>query len=518
VFFSPRALGSLPGDFVLLARHDDGLLVASGLGGGYRPIFVSSPSADDVVACSHLAPLLSLSRKSSRLDVDHLATSLLPHQTAAANSTPYQNIACVPPGEAWILRPGRLPVRWSLLRGVEEELLPDDAALASRLRQEIELATIRCLMGNAGTGVLTSGGLDSSFLLSILALRSDEGRGPKPCALALEFPAPRWHDDRPFVQSLEEHLKVRAHKVTPRNAAPFVGKGLVVDAMPAPSPFLIAVPELAARAQLNKVDTVLTGEGGDWLDGDPRFFGELARRGKLLTAVHGSLWTRGVFYDGPIGRLYSFLLRPLIPTTIVSYARRLRYRRPAWAGPTLERHARHLGPAAIDQPSLHDPPQRRYRRLLDTIAESSWPLMRHHHEIVAGYNLRAPFLDSEFLRFVATIPPMALLRNGFLRGLMREAMHGLVPECLRLRESKGSWYWFIRQAVEMAGGLLALEHLADVRMLADLGLVEPRRFRPFFDSFALPPRGDTNYLYLWKILSIEAFLRQWDSGLGEPPS
>ena len=126
---------------------------------------------------------------------------------------------------------------------------------------------------------------------------------------------------------------------------------------------------------------------------------------------------------------------------------------------------------------------------------------------MGGYTLRSPFLDDDFLRFVATLPPLSLMQGGFLRGLMRDAMRGLVPESLRLRETKGTFYWFVEQTLEKAGSLDVLKALADTRMLADLGLVEPKSFREFFDALRSAPNDSVNYSDAWRVLAAEAFLR-----------
>jgi asparagine synthetase B (glutamine-hydrolysing) len=127
--------------------------------------------------------------------------------------------------------------------------------------------------------------------------------------------------------------------------------------------------------------------------------------------------------------------------------------------------------------------------------------------VVGGYELRAPFFDDEFLRFVATIPPLSLMQGGYLRGLMRAAMRDLVPEELRMRETKGTWFWFVQQAIMTAGGMDVLRDLADTRVLAELGLVRPREFLAFFDDFASRSRDHADFNDLWRVVSVEAFLR-----------
>jgi hypothetical protein len=125
--------------------------------------------------------------------------------------------------------------------------------------------------------------------------------------------------------------------------------------------------------------------------------------------------------------------------------------------------------------------------------------------------MRAPLFDDDLLRFAATLPPFSLLRGGYLRGLMRESMRSFVPEDVRLRETKGAWYWFIQQTIDLAGGLGAFAELVDVRMLAELGLVEPAPFRALFEDSARFPMG-ADYKVIWGVLSAEAFVRHHAGG------
>jgi hypothetical protein len=131
--------------------------------------------------------------------------------------------------------------------------------------------------------------------------------------------------------------------------------------------------------------------------------------------------------------------------------------------------------------------------------------------VLNGYAVRAPLLDDDFLRFAAALSPLSLLQGGYLRGLMREAMRGLVPEDLRLRETKGAWCWFVEQTLEKAGGLKLFASLADVHRLADLGLVEPRAFKKVFDEGCRRP-AEADYDELWRVLSLEAFVRECGGG------
>lgn len=514
---SPDSLQQARGDFALFGMHAGGLVLASGRAGGYRPIFVAWPSPELVVACTRLAPILALQAVRPPLDLDYLAASLLSHGPRPPESTAYLGIRCVPAGEAWVVRPGMQRQRWPTVAPLMERELPDNGDLAIQLRRAITDATRRSARNATRLAVLASGGLDSSMLLSLLVSLARNGEiSAAPEAITYESVVPPWHDDRPHLLSLEGRIAVRAHRVLPVDAAPSVDGLMVVDAMPAQHPTLSAARPIGTFARAHGVDVVLTGDGGDQvLDGNPRLFGELARKGQPFRALKGALRTRGVFYEGNLGRFARFIARPLLEPFLPRFGlralRRLRLRIPPWAGPALVSRM-NAYPAPVEAPaSMEELPGERYARLLRWPTVSSWSLMRLQEEVVGGYTLRSPLLDDDFLRFAATLPPLSLMQGGFLRGLMREAMRDLVPEDLRLRKTKGTFHWFVEQTLEKAGGIDVLAGLADVRMLAHAGLVAPKPFRAFFDDFA-GTSGDhakyANYADLWCVLSTEAFLRE----------
>ena len=512
---SPSSLNDARGDFALLALKDEGaVLLASGRAGGYRPIFVAQPSREVVIACTRLSVLLLLLREKPALDLEYLAGAALNDRPRRDDSTPYSSIKRMPIGEGWLVRPGAEPIRWSTFRPLVEPELRDDADLPHRLREAVTDATRAAMRGVARAGVEVSGGLDSSFLLSLLVSLFHAGDlSNSPEAIVYECAAPAWHDDRPHLRSLESHLGLRARRVQPGDAAPFVHGPLVVDGMPAPSPTLSAASVVGSVARDQGVQVVLTGVGGDnVLDGSPRLFADLARQGRICAALDGALRTRGVFHHGSVGRFDRFLVRPLLAPILPGFARRavqrIRRRPPRWAGPGVASYVDFYPQRAEAPASLNDSPGARYSSLLGISLFRLLALIHLQEEVVGGYALRAPLLDDDFLRFVATLPPLSLMRGGYLRGLMREAMRGLVPEDLRLRVTKGHPYWFVEQTLDQGGGLRVFADLADVSMLADLRLIEPKHFRKVFDQ-CVERSIDADFTALWQVLSVEAFLRQY---------
>ncbi|HEY8088319.1 MAG TPA: asparagine synthase-related protein, partial [Polyangiaceae bacterium] len=185
----------------------------------------------------------------------------------------------------------------------------------------------------------------------------------------------------------------------------------------------------------------------------------------------------------------------------------LRTRYP-WAGPRLRRYLDDVGSSLPEpRPGLASTPAERFEAMARSPYLFQSCLGRAQEEALSGCTRRDPFFDEEFLRAVARLPPLALMHRDFRRGLLREAMRDLVPDEVRWRETKSVMEPVLGQMIEGAGGFRVLEPLADARMLADLGIAEPRAFRRAFEALARDPDHGP-WVTMWPALATEAFLRR----------
>jgi len=53
-----------------------------------------------------------------------------------------------------------------------------------------------------------------------------------------------------------------------------------------------------------------------------------------------------------------------------------------------------------------------------------------------GVEIRAPFLDWRLVTYIFSLPSKVKLSDGFNKHILRESMHGILPESIRLRKSK----------------------------------------------------------------------------------
>ncbi|WP_341226979.1 asparagine synthase-related protein [uncultured Arcticibacterium sp.] len=72
---------------------------------------------------------------------------------------------------------------------------------------------------------------------------------------------------------------------------------------------------------------------------------------------------------------------------------------------------------------------------LGTQAMETLDALGRQYNLVSTY----PFLDRELLSLAANVPPEINFQNGYLRGTLRDAMKGILPESVRLRTRKAAF-------------------------------------------------------------------------------
>jgi len=366
--------------------------------------------------------------------------------------------------------------------------------------------------------LLASGGLDSSAVCAA-ACRSARNTsnvfGPR--LFSYDFETADAGDDRPYRNSLLRHHALTTELVTPADAAPLARKCMVLDSMPLYAVQGAFTVEAGRRARRLGVEFLLTGVGGDSVvEGQPWLLVDLARKGHVLTALRLAARLRGPHRDNFFQRMIRFILRPLLASLIPRSLRQTRQRLVVerhypWAGPVLRRwiQTRMEGNTPCE-PRLDSTPAEWYAALSHMPFIFELATLRGQVEMASGCASRDPFFDDELLAAIARIPPLTLLRGGWRRGLLRQSMSD-VPDDVRFRDTKADFSAAVVRMVELAGGLWAFADLADVRMLADLGLAEPRAFRREFARLAGNLYSPT-WWKVWPALAVEAFLRHYEDG------
>lgn len=119
-------------------------------------------------------------------------------------------------------------------------------------------------------------------------------------------------------------------------------------------------------------------------------------------------------------------------------------------------------------------------------------VMEWHNKIGAllGLDAAVPFLDRELLAFLMAIPGEVQNQNGVPRGLLREAMRGVLPESVRTRRGKADFSYIVNRGVAQDLSVIS-QTLSSDSLGVGLGYVDAARLAPAVarwsaDGFAGP--------------------------------
>jgi len=145
-------------------------------------------------------------------------------------------------------------------------------------------------------------------------------------------------------------------------------------------------------------------------------------------------------------------------------------------------------------------------RLLQDLTRYSLPsLLRYEDRNSMAHSIesRPPFLDQELVDLILSLPPDAIIRDGWSRWIFRESMKGVLPDKIRLRRKKIGFTtpemrWLRAERATVQGILRSPSFCS----------------RPYWDApavaraFKAACDGDLEESPLfWRILNIEAWLR-----------
>jgi asparagine synthase (glutamine-hydrolysing) len=268
---------------------------------------------------------------------------------------------------------------------------------------------------------------------------------------------------------------------------------------------------LIAQAIDDGTDQLLDGEGGDELFGcSPYLLADLLRRGRLVRLASTARRIPGMgAHPKPrwIWRAISeYGLRGSLPPRLERMAWRARKRRqggPAWL-------STHMLDLVLDSEGLNDwkrlPGPRWWSYLVHAViggpdAMGSDDELRREAAL-NGVKVAHPWRDPRLIAFVLSLPPEPAFDGRYDRALAREAMRGMLPEQVRLRDEKPFFNVLLENAMSGVDGPL-LERLL---------LSPPEALEPFIRRQGIPrlieARGSgTGTLDAWRLATVALWLR-----------
>lgn len=309
----------------------------------------------------------------------------------------------------------------------EPKLSTDGNPDPREFRRLMSKSVERRLVADVPVGTCLSGGLDSS---SIVALMSEQLRAHVPDAKSMGdrlktfsavFPGDAI-DERSYIDEVLAASGAEGNFVEPTSER-FLEE--VADVVwHADEPMVSTGPYAqwcVMRLARKKVTVLLDGQGGDellagYVSYHYVYLKQLLRERKYLRFLREAAAARDV-------------LAPLVRRRLGERRKRLSI------GSLLKPEYRARVKPPVDERVSDD----LKKRLLQDLTAYSLPsLLRYddRNSMAHSVESRVPFLDQELVEWVLTLPPDAIIRNGWSRAILRDGMKGLLPERIRLRRWK----------------------------------------------------------------------------------
>lgn len=434
--------------------------------------------------------------------------------TVAADSTLYEGVSRLPPGELVELVGDARP-RTFWRAEYEGTLNGTRAELADGLRNQIEAAVARRLSPNS-SGVVLSGGLDSSIVTSL------GSRAKLPDAsihtYSAVFPGAEY-DEAWKVKSLSRALDIEPSmfEIAPQGGLSFGLNYLKQWKVPLTSNSLLIDAVLVAAAAEDGTEVVLEGHTGDELFGaTPWAVADMLTHGRILGALGlARNWpARPTTWRQRRSILWRWGLKGAAPHGLHRYARARKDPddlAPAWLRADLRaRYAQQADPWAWKS-SARGPRWWRFQASLLFQA----PHREHRLDYLrrraasAGVVAETPLYDADLIDYCLRLPPKLAFDSAFTRPLAREAMRGLIPDDVRLDNNKAVFSPFCFDMVTGADapGLDRILSAPDAELGAYVDMAQIR------SQWAARPRrgpGFATMLWgseMWRLAAAESWLR-----------
>jgi asparagine synthase (glutamine-hydrolysing) len=502
------------GDFALLVwdeQRGEGLLARDQL--GVRSLFLHEASGALCFASEirHLLALLPRRPAPDPVSVAHWITM----SNRPGSATLYQGVRRLDPGTALALeRGGTRELRYWAPR-FSEPLSESEPQLSEHVRASLQHAVARKLSPGGLTGVLMSGGLDSSSVAA-LAAAAAPGRVRAQAAVFPEHPAV---DESDLIAQLREALQL------PGITAEVRAGGMLANALESLEEWQLplrswgdfwALPLLRAAAA-SGVQVTLGGDGGDELFGARDLL--LADRLRAGHPLHALALARELPGAGDrparrdVARIYAnTAILGALPRRLHELLLRPAERRntPAWLLATTRKDLLDsddpLAWKRLDGPRWWTQVAHGLTR---GVEETGVFEHQRRRAATAGLQARHPLFDLELVELCLRLPPLATFDRYRSRPLLRAAMSGLLPDTVRLRPEKALFDSLLLDTLDGADGAAARALLSDphaeLAAYVDLDAMRSALFSSSERSF--------RWMWqVWRLTSAECWLRQQGGG------
>jgi len=148
-------------------------------------------------------------------------------------------------------------------------------------------------------------------------------------------------------------------------------------------------------------------------------------------------------------------------------------------------------------------------RLIEDLFHNSLPsLLRYEDKNTMRFSLegRVPFLDKEVIKFLFSLSDESIIKNGWNKRILRDAMDGMLPDMINRRRNKIGFTtpeseWFMRLKNRFY-------HIFMSGEFANRPYFNQSEVIKAFEGF-IQGKNDTSSLLFWRLLNVELWLREF---------
>jgi asparagine synthase (glutamine-hydrolysing) len=461
-----------------VAEHDTGTVTLARDRLGIKPLYLAE-SPGRLRFASTLPALLAAGGVDTSIDKVALHHYMTFHSVVPAPRTILAGVRKLPPATVRVIRADGTSserVYWeaSFTRPVAASGREWSEAVRDKLRQAVE----RRMVADVPVGVLLSGGLDSSFIVALLAERGQTGLTT--FSIGFDSGGGESGDEFEYSDLIAKQFGTEHHQIRigQDRFLPAVQRTVAAMSEPMVSHDCIAF-NLLSEDVAKQVKVVQSGQGADEIFAGYSWYPPLAHVPREQAAEAYA----GEFFDRP----HHDLTRQLNPEWLVDTDVSRAFVAASFARPGAD--------TAVDAAL----------RLDSQVMLVDDPVKRVDNMTMAfGLEARVPFLDHELVEIAAACPPeLKLARDG--KGVLKDAARGLVPDEV-IDRPKG--YFPVPGIRHLEGPVLDL-----VRDALHAPAARDRAlFRPEYVSALLAdpntPRTTLGANQLWQLALLEMWLQQ----------
>lgn len=515
------ALQQINGDFA--AALYDAQLDALWLGRdrfGLKPLYYLT-TPEFFAFASQPGALLTLPGVSREVNRQFVALFAASHYRTFDNDpekSPYAAIAQLPAAHTLRFSGGQLiKTRYWSLQNLPN-FTESEAELAERYR-ELLLDAVSLRVKSAQKPAFTlSGGMDSSSVLASAV----HATGTKQHAFSTIY-VDKTYDESDEIKSMLDTTVEQWHalRVGTPDVFNLVRRMIAVHDEPVATATWLSHFLLCQEAADQGFGGLFGGLGGDELNAGEYeyfffFFADLQAAGRQADLQHETeKWI--LYHDHPIFRKSFEVMQS-------GLARLVDLSQPGRCLPDRQRLSRYLAALNPDYFDLAhfepvmDHPFTSYlknRTYQDIFRETIPCCLRAEDRQTAAFGLDnfLPFFDHRLVEFMFRVPGSLKISSGVTKRLLREAMHGILPEETRTRVKKTGWnapahVWFAGTGRE---SLLDLVHSQSFRERGIYKLAEVERLVAEHEEIVSSGQlKDNHMMFLWQLVNLELWLSALD--------